>query len=39
MFDQLQPIAQQHLGIADLGENPELKNALAATFTLGKKTR
>jgi hypothetical protein len=39
MFDQLQAIAQQHLGIADLGENPELKDALAAAFTLGKETR
>lgn len=38
MVEQLQAIAQQHLGIADLAKNPELKNALAAAFKLGQKT-
>lgn len=36
VLEQLQVIAQQHLAIDDLEENPQLKKALVAAFALGK---
>jgi hypothetical protein len=38
MSEQLHAVAQQYLGIDDLQAKPELKKALAAAFTLGKKS-